>query len=151
MCICVCSSTCYMLSSKICIPLAKWGHLWEVRIFWLDFTALKHCLRLVLSLGLELGWGWGKGSRLRGVSCDVYAWGRGLDDTLCLWMSSQRITGMRVCWRVSCDIPGRSEPAEGSFWVNVFSGNIEASHDSLISAFGLFILSVLPMCCLHNI
>lgn len=52
---CVRSSTCYMLSSKICIPLAMWGHLWEVRIFWLDFTALKHCLRLVLSLGLELG------------------------------------------------------------------------------------------------
>lgn len=50
-----------------------------------------------------------------------------------------------------CDIPGRWEPAEGSLWVNVFSGNIEASHDSLISAFGLFILSVLPMCCLHNI
>lgn len=46
MCLCVCSCICYKVSTKILILLAKWGHFWSIRSFWVVPTILKVCLRV---------------------------------------------------------------------------------------------------------
>lgn len=44
-------------NTTICILLAKWGHFWEVRAFWLLLTSSKACgFRVGIELSLGQGW-----------------------------------------------------------------------------------------------
>lgn len=65
--VCVCSCTCYILSTKTCSLLAKWGHFWKAWTFQLFLITSKASLRvrtwfedwrLKLVLGLGQGWHW---------------------------------------------------------------------------------------------
>lgn len=42
--LCVFSFTCCILSTKIHILLVKWGHFWEVKLFWIVLIISKDCL-----------------------------------------------------------------------------------------------------------
>lgn len=46
MLLCTHSCACYILSTKIHLPLTQWGHFWEARRFSLVLTTLKDCLRV---------------------------------------------------------------------------------------------------------